>query len=73
MHNFKILVIDCGKPDVPQGVRLLSESFTVHSEVEFECEPGHKMIDGDKKHTCGLHGKWDGRTPICKGRVSHIE
>lgn len=60
-------VIDCGKPVVPPGVRLLTDSFSVHSEARFECEPGHKLIDGELKHKCGLNGKWSGRIPVCTG------
>lgn len=63
--------IDCGRPDVFQGVVILSDTFTVHSEVHFECEPGHKMIEGDKKRTCRQNGKWDGRTAICKCMINY--
>ena len=60
-------VIDCGKPVVPPGVRLLTDSFSVHSEARLECELGHKLIDGELKHKCGLNGKWSGRIPVCTG------
>ncbi|XP_054154343.1 CUB and sushi domain-containing protein 1-like [Oppia nitens] len=69
-------LIDCGKPFVPQGVKLLSDSFTVHSEVIFECEPGHKLVGGDVRHKCQSDGKWSGALPVCNaiecGRVQTI-
>ena len=52
---------------MPPGVRLLTDSFTVHSEARFECEPGHKLIDGELRHKCGPNGKWAGRIPVCTG------
>ena len=59
-------VIDCGRPEISFGVKLLTDTFTVHSEIEFKCESGHKMIGGDKKLICSVDGKWDGKPPTCK-------
>ena len=55
---------------MPPGVRLLTESFSVHSEARFECEPGHKLLDGELTHKCRLDAKWSGRTPICTGNAN---
>ncbi|CAG2104634.1 unnamed protein product, partial [Medioppia subpectinata] len=69
-------LIDCGKPVVPPGVRLLSDSFTVHSEIKYECESGHKLVDGVQRHRCQSDGKWSATIPVCTavecGRVQTI-
>lgn len=66
-------MIDCGKPDVPDGAELLPNAsnngdnlFTVGSEIRIKCKAGHKRTNGSEKVSCASTGKWDAAFPECK-------
>ncbi|XP_015909943.2 P-selectin isoform X1 [Parasteatoda tepidariorum] len=70
-------LIDCGKPDVPEGASIPENAtFTVHSEIPFRCKAGYKLSavstndvttykDGGTTLKCNLDGKWSGSLPTC--------
>lgn len=59
-------VIDCGQPQANQGSSFSGNSFTVHSTVDYKCDPGFKEISGSTQRTCGLDGLWTGQPISCK-------
>ncbi|KFM61407.1 CUB and sushi domain-containing protein 3, partial [Stegodyphus mimosarum] len=70
-------LIDCGKPDVPEGIEIpKNATFTVHSEIRYRCKPGHKLSavstndvntfkNGGNTLRCNPDGKWSGTLPTC--------
>ncbi|XP_017487833.1 PREDICTED: CUB and sushi domain-containing protein 3-like [Rhagoletis zephyria] len=69
-------LINCGIPKRSTGVRYVGNSFTINSEVIFECEPGYKLVEGKGRRVCQENGKWSGSDITCRfvecGRVQPI-
>lgn len=63
--------IDCGSPPQPQHGRhrLLGDSTTYESEIEYECDPNHTLI-GNATRVCTDLGTWSGVEPTCKCKYS---
>lgn len=60
------LVIDCGQPQANPGSSFSGHSFTVHSTVDYKCDPGFKEITGSTERICGLDAQWTGQPLTCK-------
>lgn len=61
-------LINCGIPKKAIGVRYAGETFTINSQLIFDCEPGYKLLDGggSRKRVCQSNGKWSGTDIVCK-------
>lgn len=59
-------MINCGQPEVGAGSAVIGDSYTVHSQVEYQCQKGFKPVGGDTERTCGLDGRWSGQPLVCK-------
>lgn len=59
-------MIDCGKPNITNGLEFSGDKYTVDSEVKFNCKPGFKMMSGDEKRKCKSDGNWNGKEVVCK-------
>lgn len=66
------LVIECGQPEVNGGSQLVgSQTFTIHSTVEYQCQRGFKQVAGDTSRTCQPDGRWSGQPLVCKCEYSY--
>lgn len=66
LHSLSLSVINCGIPKRSTGVRYVGNSFTINSEVIFECEPGYKLVEGKGRRVCQENGKWSGSDITCR-------
>lgn len=58
-------MITCEEPDVPTGSFVVGYDFNIHSNIEYNCEPGY-ILRGDPVHICTSEGEWSGTTPTCE-------
>ncbi|KAM7425102.1 hypothetical protein ABFA07_023430 [Porites harrisoni] len=59
----------CPTPEIPSNGRVSGTNTTFGSVIKYRCSSSYKL-QGPKKRTCRGNGKWDGETPICKGRCT---
>ena len=57
-------LIRCEEPELPEGGFVLGTDFTVHSEITYHCEMGHRMV-GKKTSKCLPTKSWDSPPPTC--------
>lgn len=70
-HPTKSIVIDCGQPQVNTGSRIMGDSYSVHSTIDYRCDPGFKEVSGSTQRICGLDGQWTGQPLTCKCKFCH--
>ncbi|XP_076046526.1 sushi, von Willebrand factor type A, EGF and pentraxin domain-containing protein 1-like [Oratosquilla oratoria] len=46
------------------GAQLYKIDYYYGTEIEYDCQPGYKLIGGSKR-TCAATGEWDTPSPIC--------
>ena len=54
----------CGHPGKPRNGHRVGSNFKIGGKVEFECNPGYKLI-GSKDRICQPNGLWSGSVPVC--------
>lgn len=59
-------MIDCGQPQTDIGSSFTGDSYTVHSVVDYKCDPGYKEVSGSTQRFCGTDGRWTGQPLACK-------
>ncbi|CAH3170926.1 unnamed protein product [Porites evermanni] len=59
----------CPTPEIPANGRVRGKNTTFGSVIKYRCSSSYKL-QGPKTRTCRGNGKWDGETPICKGRCT---
>lgn len=66
IHFNFISVVNCGMPKKVSGIKFQGTTFTVGSELLFECESGYQLVEGNPKRKCQENGRWSGDDIVCK-------
>lgn len=58
--------ITCGQPDGIENGVIRASDYSYSSVIEYRCNLGYYLTNGDYLRECLITGEWSGKQPICE-------